>query len=70
MKALLLWPPGATLGLSTKNRLEERLNVLTQPKLLIIDEIGYILIDRQGATSSSEPVIRAWARGARRSATR
>ena len=23
--------------------------MLTQPKLLIIDEIGYILIDRQGA---------------------
>lgn len=31
-----------------ENRLEERLKVLTQPKLLIIDEIGYIPIDRRG----------------------
>jgi len=32
-----------------ENRLEERLKALTQPKLLVIDEIGYIPIDRQGA---------------------
>lgn len=31
------------------NRLEERLKLPSQPKLLIIDEIGYIPIDRQGA---------------------
>jgi DNA replication protein DnaC len=40
----------ATLGKALfENRLEERLKLLTQPKLLIIDEIGYIPIDRQGA---------------------
>lgn len=40
----------ATLGKAlTENRLEERLKVLAQPQLLIIDEIGYISIDRQGA---------------------
>ena len=39
-----------TLGKALyENRLEERLKLLTQPKLLIIDEIGYIPIDRQGA---------------------
>jgi len=39
-----------TLGKALyENRLEERLKILTQPKLLIIDEIGYIPIDRQGA---------------------
>jgi DNA replication protein DnaC len=40
----------ASLGRAPyENRLEERLKLLTQPKLLIIDEIGYIPIDRQGA---------------------
>ena len=29
--------------------LEERLKLLTQPQLLLIDEIGYLPIDRQGA---------------------
>lgn len=31
------------------NRLDEKLKLLTQPQLLISDEIGYIPIDRQGA---------------------
>lgn len=30
--------------------LDERFDLLTQPKLLIIDEIGHIPIDRQGST--------------------
>ena len=32
-----------------EGRLEERLKMLSQPQLLIIDEIGYLPIDRQGA---------------------
>ena len=37
-----------TLGKALyENRVEERLKLLTRPKLLIIDEIGYIPIDRQ-----------------------
>jgi len=32
-----------------EGRLEERLKLLIQPQLLIIDEIGYLPIDRQGA---------------------
>lgn len=32
-----------------ENRLEERLKFYTVPRLLIIDEIGYLPIDRQGA---------------------
>ena len=43
-----------TLGRAfVEGRLEERLKVLTQPQLLIVDEIGYLPIDRQGPTSSS-----------------
>ncbi len=65
-----------------ENRLEERLKVLTQPKLLIIDEIGYIPIDRQGANLFFQLFSRryergstlltsnqSWARGARSSGT-
>lgn len=33
----------------SENRLDEKLKLLTQPHVLIIDEIGYIPIDRQGA---------------------
>ena len=32
-----------------ENRLEERLKLLVQPRLLIVDEIGYLPIDRNGA---------------------
>src|SRR5207247_3890900 len=40
----------ATLGKAFgENRLDERLKLLTQPQVLIIDEIGYIPIDRHGA---------------------
>ncbi len=47
-----------------ENRLEERLKLLTQPKLLIIDEIGYIPIDRQGANLFFQLVSRRYERGA------
>ena len=46
-----------------ENRLEERLKLLTQPKLLIIDEIGYIPIDRQGANLFFQLVSRRYERG-------
>ena len=38
--------------------------MLTQPKLLIIDEIGYIPIDRQGANLFFQLVSRRYERGA------
>lgn len=54
-----------TLGKAVyENRLEERLKILTQPKLLIIDEIGYIPIDRQGANLFFQLVSRRYERGA------
>jgi DNA replication protein DnaC len=46
-----------------ENRLEERLKVLTQPKLLIIDEIGYIPIDRQGANLFFQLISRRYEKG-------
>ena len=47
-----------------ENRLEERLKVLTQPKVLIIDEIGYIPIDRLGANLFFQLVSRRYEKGA------
>jgi DNA replication protein DnaC len=39
-----------TLGKApAEGKLDERLKLLSQPQLLIIDEIGYLPIDRQGA---------------------
>jgi len=55
----------ATLGKAfSENRLEERLKLLTQPQLLIIDEIGYIPIDRHGANLFFQLVSRRYERGA------
>lgn len=48
----------------SENRLEERLKLLTQPQLLIIDEIGYIPIDRHGANLFFQLVSRRYERGA------
>jgi DNA replication protein DnaC len=47
-----------------ENRLEERLKLLTQPHLLVMDEIGYIPIDRQGANLFFQLVSRRYERGA------
>lgn len=47
-----------------ENRLEDKLKLLTQPHLLIIDEIGYIPIDRQGANLFFQLVSRRYERGA------
>ena len=55
----------ATLGKAFgENRLDERLKLLTQPQLLIIDEIGYIPIDRHGANLFFQLVSRRYERGA------
>src|SRR5262247_994332 len=47
-----------------ENRLDERLKLPGQPPLLIIDEIGYIPIDRQGANLFFQLVSRRYERGA------
>ena len=53
-----------TLGKALdEHRLDERLKLLTQPKLLIIDEIGYIPIDRQGANLFFQLISRRYERG-------
>jgi DNA replication protein DnaC len=46
------------------NRLEERLKQYCLPKLLIIDEIGYIPIDRHGAHLFFQLISRRYERGA------
>jgi DNA replication protein DnaC len=52
---------GKALG---ENRLDEKLKLMTQPPVLIIDEIGYIPIDRQGANLFFQLVSRRYERGA------
>jgi len=47
-----------------EGRLEERLKLLAQPQLLIIDEIGYLPIDRQGANLFFQLVSRRYERNA------
>ena len=47
-----------------ENRLEDRLKQYGQPKLLIIDEIGYIPIDRLGANLFFQLISRRYERGA------
>lgn len=55
----------STLGKACwENRLEEKLKGLAQPQLLIIDEIGYIPIDRQGANLFFQLVARRYEKGA------
>jgi DNA replication protein DnaC len=53
-----------TLGKSlAEGKLEQRLKLLSQPQLLIIDEIGYLPIDRQGANLFFQLVSRRYERG-------
>ena len=47
----------------TEGRLEEKLKVFTTPRLLIIDEIGYLPIDRQGANLFFQLISRRYERG-------
>ena len=51
-----------TKGLS-ENRLEEKLKLYTVPRLLLIDEIGYLPIDRQGANLFFQLIGRRYERG-------
>lgn len=46
-----------------KGRLEEKLKHYTVPRLLIIDEIGYLPIDRQGANLFFQLISRRYERG-------
>lgn len=46
-----------------EGRLEERLKLLSQPQLLIIDEIGYLPIDRQGTNLFFQLISRRYERG-------
>ena len=46
-----------------EGRLDEKLKFYTTPRLLIIDEIGYLPIDRLGANlffQTHQPALRAW----------
>jgi len=47
-----------------ENRIEERLKFYCQPKLLILDEIGYIPMDRQGAHLFFQLISRRYEKGA------
>jgi DNA replication protein DnaC len=47
----------------SENRLEEKLKQLVQPKLLIVDEIGYLPMERQGANLFFQLVSRRYERG-------
>jgi DNA replication protein DnaC len=46
-----------------ENRLEEKLKFYTVPKLLVVDEIGYIPIDRLGANLFFQLISRRYERG-------
>lgn len=46
-----------------ENRIDEKLKLLSQPKLLIIDEIGYLPFDRNGANLLFQLVSRRYERG-------
>jgi DNA replication protein DnaC len=47
----------------TEGRLDDRLKVYTVPRLLIIDEIGYLPIDRAGANLFFQLISRRYERG-------
>jgi len=47
----------------TEGRLDEKLKVFTTPRLLIVDEIGYLPIDRLGANLFFQLISRRYERG-------
>ena len=47
----------------SENRLEEKLKTFTVPRLLIVDEIGYLPIDRNGANLFFQLISRRYERG-------
>ena len=48
---------------AAEGRLDERLKIYTVPRLLIIDEIGYLPIDRAGANLFFQLISRRYKRG-------
>lgn len=46
-----------------EGRLEEKLKLYTTPRLLMIDEIGYLPTDRQGANLFFQLISRRYERG-------
>ena len=46
-----------------ENRLEEKLKLYCQPRLLIVDELGYIPVDRHGANLFFQLVCRRYEKG-------
>jgi DNA replication protein DnaC len=46
-----------------ENRLDERLKTYTVPRLLILDEIGYLPIDRAGANLVFQLISRRYEKG-------
>ena len=48
---------------AAEGRLDDRLKVYTVPRLLIIDEIGYLPIDRAGANLFFQLISRRYERG-------
>jgi DNA replication protein DnaC len=46
-----------------ENRLEEKLRICTEPQPLIVDEIGYLPIDRVGANLFIQLISRRSGRG-------
>ncbi len=64
---VLFTTAAAMIGALTKamieGKLEEKLKFYTVPRLLIIDEIGYLPIDRQGANLFFQLISRRYERG-------
>jgi DNA replication protein DnaC len=54
---------GSLMRAHTEGKLEEKLKLLIQPKLLIIDEIGYMPVDRLSANLFFQLVSRRYERG-------
>lgn len=54
---------GALARAQQENRLEEKLKLLSQPRLLIVDEIGYLPLERSGANLFFQLVARRYERG-------
>jgi DNA replication protein DnaC len=49
---------------NSENKLEERLRFFCRPKLLIVDEIGYLPLDRHGASLFFQLIAKRYEKGA------
>lgn len=54
---------GSLMRAHQENRVDEKIKLLVQPKLLIIDEIGYLPIERLGANLFFQLVSRRYEKG-------